>query len=126
VSNAASVAGDTFSPRRGQPRNVMLNFLGDRLLECYLRFNPTAGRHSIAADGDRAQAESGPFFHFLSAAIAPFNRFLIQLPSHYGAKVVSAPELARRALWQRGKSRFGRVRKFDLALFRIPPNSPHN
>jgi hypothetical protein len=126
VSKAASVAIDTLPARRGQSRNVMLDFLGDRLLECYLRFNLTAGRRSIAADSDRAQAEAGPFLDFLFSVIVPLNRFLIQLPAYYGAKVVSAPELARRALRQRGKVRFGRVRKFDLGLFRIPPNSPHN
>jgi hypothetical protein len=58
VSKAAFAAIDKLSARRGQPRNVMLEFLGGRLLACYLRFNLTAGRHSIAADGDRAQAIS--------------------------------------------------------------------
>jgi hypothetical protein len=117
VSKAASVAIGKLTARRGQPPNVMVDFLGDRLLGCYLRFNVTAGRHSVAADGDRAQAEAGPFLEFLSSVIAPLNRFLIQLPASYGAKVVSAPELARRALRIRGRTRIRRVEKFSLPPF---------
>jgi hypothetical protein len=109
VSKAASVAIEKLSPRRGQPRDVMLDFLGDKLLACYLRFSSTAGRHSVAADGDRAQAEAGPFLGFLTVAIAPLNRFLTQLPECYGAKAVSEPDLARRALGRRGKTRIRRV-----------------
>ncbi|WP_029586210.1 hypothetical protein [Bradyrhizobium sp. URHD0069] len=109
VSKAASVALDKLSARRGQPNNIMLDFLEDKLLACYLRFNLSARRRSVAADGDGSQAEAGPFLEFLSSVIAPLNRFLIQLPACYGAKVVSAPELARRALRHRGKSRIGRV-----------------
>lgn len=129
VSKAASVAIDGLEAEpasAGRPHDVMLDFLGDRLLACYLRFNGTAGRRSIAADGERAQAEDGPFLAFLSCVIAPMNRFLIQLPASYGAKVVSAPELARRALRNRGKVRIQRVEKFQLGLFRISPNIPHN
>jgi hypothetical protein len=126
VSEAASVAIDKLSARRGQPNNIMLDFLGDKLLACYLRFNLTAGRRPVAVDGDGSQLEAGPFLEFLSTVIAPLNRFLIQLPACYGAKVVSAPELARRALRRRGKSRIGRIKKFDLGLFRISPNSSHN
>jgi hypothetical protein len=124
VSKAASVAIEKLSPRRGQPRDVMLDFLGDRLLACYLRFNSTAGRHSVAADGDRAQTECGPFFNFLTLVIAPLNRFFVQLPARYGAKAVSEPDLARRALERRGKTRIQRVAKFHLR--RISPNSSHN
>jgi hypothetical protein len=117
VSKAASVAIKKLSARRGQPRDVMLNFLGDKLLACYLRFNSTAGRHSVAADGDRAQTEGGPFFDFLTLVVAPLNRFLVQLPASYGAKVVSEPDLARRALGRRGKTRIRRVEKFTLPPF---------
>jgi hypothetical protein len=117
VSKAASVAIKKLSARRGRPRDVMLDFLGDKLLACYLRFNLTAGRRSIAADGDQAQAESGPLLEVLSSVIAPLNRFLIQLPASYGARVVSAPDLARRALGRRGKTRIRRVKKFTLPPF---------
>jgi hypothetical protein len=117
VSKAASVAIGKLSARRGQPRNVMLDFLGDKLLACYLRFNSTAGRHSIAADGDRAQAEAGPFLEFLTVVIVPLNRFLLQLQASYGAKLVSEPDLARRALRNRGKARIRRVEKFTLPPF---------
>lgn len=105
VSKAASVAIERLEGlvRSGRPRDVMLDYLGDRLLACYLRFNETARRHSIAADGDRAQAEAGPFLEFLTTVVAPLNRFLIQLPPDYGVKVVSAPELARCALRNRAE-----------------------
>lgn len=114
VSKAASVAIDQLSARRGQPRDVMLDFLGDKLLACFLRFNATAGRRSVVIAGDGSQAEAGPFLEFLSLVVAPLNRFLIQLPDRDGTRIVSAPELARRALRRRGKSRIRRVRKFEL------------
>jgi hypothetical protein len=117
VRIAASVAIKKLLPRRGQPRDVVLDFLGEKLLKCFLRFNPTAGRHSVAADGDRAQAEAGPFFEYLSLVIAPLNRFLVQLPTSYGAKTISVPELARRALRRSGKNRIRRVEKFHLHPF---------
>jgi hypothetical protein len=117
VSKAASVAIKKLSPRRGQPRDVMLDLLGDKLLACYLRFNSTAGRHSVAADGDRAQVEGGPFLEFLIVVIAPLNRFLLQLPASHGAKAISAPDLARRALRNRGKTRIRRLEKFTLPPF---------
>lgn len=109
ISKAAAVVIAGLSARRGQPRDVMLDFLGDRLLACYLRFNLVAGRHSVAADSDRAQTEAGPFLEFLTSVIAPLNRFLAQLPASYGAKVALAPGLARRALRNRGKTRIRRV-----------------
>ena len=117
VSQAASIAIEQLSSRRGRPRDVMLDFLGDKLLAIYLRFNSTAGRHSVAADGDVAQAEAGPFLEFLSLVIAPLNGFLIQLPKSYGNKGVSEPDLARRALARRGKNRIRRVEKFTLPPF---------
>jgi hypothetical protein len=126
VRIAASVAIKKLLPRRGQPRDVVLDFLGDKLLRCFLRFNATAGRHSVAADGDRAQAEAGPFFEYLSLVIAPLNRFLVQLPTSYGAKSISVPELARRALRRSGKNRIRRVERFHLHPFSMPPNSSHN
>ena len=126
VRKAVSVAIKKLSPRRGQPRDVMLDFLGDKLLACFRRFNLTAGRHSVAVDGDRAQAEAGPFFDFLTLVIAPLNGFLVQLPASYGAKIISVPELARRALRRNGKNRIPRVEKFHLRLFRRSPNSSHN
>ena len=100
VSKAASVVIRNLeeAAHSGRPRDVMLNYLADSLLTCFLRFNETATRHSIASDGDRAQAEAGPFLDFLTVTIAPLNKFFVQLPPKYGAKVVSAPELARRAL----------------------------
>jgi hypothetical protein len=100
VSKAASVVIRKLekAAHSGRPRDVMLNYLADSLLACFLRFNETATRHSIASDGDRAQAAAGPFLEFLTLIIGPLNKFLVQLPPKYGAKVISAPELARRAL----------------------------
>lgn len=120
VSEAASAAIQSLQglAHAGRPHDVMLDFLADRLLSCYRRFNDTAGRHSIAADGDRAQAEAGPFLEFLSLVIAPLNRFLIQLPESYLAKSISAPALARRALRNPARTRFHRVRKFLMSIFR--------
>ena len=117
VSKAASVAIKKLSPRRGQPRDVMLDLLGDKLLAAYLRFNSTAGRHSVATNGVGAQAEAGPFLGFLSLVIAPLNRFLVQVPKSCGNKSVSEPDLARRALARRGKARIRRVEKFCLPPF---------
>jgi len=97
----------------------MLDYLGNKLLACFLRFNQTATRHSIASDGNRAQAAAGPFLEFLIVVIAPLNRFLVGLPRQYDAKIVSAPELARRALRDRGKTYIQRATKFLLHLFRI-------
>jgi hypothetical protein len=121
VSEAASVAIERLesAAHSGRPHDFMLDYLGDRLLACFLRFNQKATRHSIATDGDRAQAAAGPFLEFLTVVIAPLNRFLVGQPPHYGAKIVSAPELARRALRDRGKTHIQRVRKFLLHLFRI-------
>ena len=89
--------------RSGRPREVMLNYLADNLLACFLRFNETATRHSIASDGDRAQAAAGPFLDFLTLIVEPLNKFLVQLPPNYGAKAISAPELAHRALRNQAK-----------------------
>jgi hypothetical protein len=100
VSKAASMAIKSLeeAARPGRPRDVMLNYLADRLLACFLRFNETATRHSIASDGNRAQAAAGPFLEFLTLIIAPLNKFFVRLRPKYRAKAISAPELARRAL----------------------------
>jgi hypothetical protein len=100
VSEAAATAIRRLEKvaRSGRPRDVMLNYLGNSLLACFLRFNETATRHSIASDEARAQAAAGPFLEFLTLIIGPLNKFFVQLPPKYGAKVISAPELARRAL----------------------------
>jgi len=111
VSQAASVAiqGLEALVRVGRPPDAMLDFLGARLLLCYGRFNESAGRRSIAADGEGTQAEAGPFFEFFDLVIAPLNRFLIQLPPSYGAKAISGSELARRALRSPAKRLFERL-----------------
>lgn len=111
VSHAASVAIQNLQAlvRVGRPPDAMLDFLGARLLLCYGRFNESAGRRSIAADGEGTQAESGPLLEFFDLVIAPLNRFLIQLPPSYGAKAISGSELARRALRTPAKKLFERL-----------------
>jgi hypothetical protein len=100
VSKAASAVIRTLeeAAHSGRPPDVMQDYLADCLLACFLRFNETATRHSIASDGDRAQAAAGPFLDFLTVTLAPLNKFFAQLLPKYGARVVSAQELARRAL----------------------------
>ena len=119
VSKAASVAIDSLQAlaHAGRPHDVMLDFLGDRLLSCYRRFNENGGRHSVAADADGAQAEAGPFLAFLSLVVAPLNHLLIQVPKPVSYKGVSEPDLARRALARYGKTRIRRVEKFTLPPF---------
>jgi hypothetical protein len=58
VSKAASIAirGLEKAAQSGRPRDVMLNYLGNSLLACFLRFNETATRHSIASDGSGASS----------------------------------------------------------------------
>jgi hypothetical protein len=63
VKKAASMAIRSLEEvvRSGRTRDLMLNYLADSLLARFLRFNEAATRHSIASDGDRAQAAAGPF-----------------------------------------------------------------
>ncbi len=83
VSKAASAVIRNLekAAHSGRPRDVMQNCLADRLLACFLRFNETATRHSIASDGDRAQAAAGPFLDFLTVTLAPLNKLFAQLLS---------------------------------------------
>jgi hypothetical protein len=109
----------------GRPRDLMLNYLADSLLARFLRFNDAATRHSIASDGDRAQAAAGPFIEFLTLIIEPLNKFLVQLPPKYGAKVVSGPELARRALRNQAKRLEAGPVDLEKSKRRLP-GFPHN
>jgi hypothetical protein len=109
--------------RRGRRADFMLDYLGDRLLACYLRFNDTATRHSIASDGERAQAEAGPYFEFLKLVVAPLGRFLGAQGLGVGTTPISLPELARRSLQRRGQPLIRRVAKFTCLIG--APNSSH-
>jgi hypothetical protein len=101
VIHAASAAIGKLSAmtQTGRPRDAMLHFLGERLSGCFLRFNITASRHSIAADSENAQAEAGPFLNFLTVVLAPLNLFLS--PGHIDAKPVSPAQVARIGLEER-------------------------
>jgi hypothetical protein len=87
----------------------MLDYLADSLLACFLRFNATATRHSIASDGDRAQAAAGPFLEFLTIIVAPLNEFFVRLLPQYGAKPVSAPGVGAPRPAQPGETAEGRT-----------------
>jgi len=123
VSSAAAAAMKSLqaAAHAGRPHDVMQDFLGGRLLSCYRRFNETAGRHSVAADGDRAQAQGGPFLEFVSSVIAPLNRYLIQLPASHAAKTISSAELAHRALRGPRRTRFQRAIKIFVTIFWTSP-----
>jgi hypothetical protein len=60
VSEAASVAIERLesAAHSGRPHDFMLDYLGDRLLACFLRFNQKATRHSIATDGGSGASSS--------------------------------------------------------------------
>ena len=93
--------------RAGRPCDVLTRALGPRLLDLFLRYNPSAGRHSVwtSIDGKLVQEEAGPFFGFVEAAIKPINDYLIGEPKW---KPVSAARLARYALADRRRSLLAR------------------
>ena len=68
--------------KAGRPCDVLTRALGPRLLDLFLRYNPSAGRHSVWTSIDRklVQEEAGPFFGFVEAAIKPINDYLIGDP----------------------------------------------
>lgn len=85
--------------KAGRPCDVVTRELGPRLLNMFLRYNPSAGRHSVwtSIDGKLVQEESGPFFEFIKAVTEPVNEFLVG----ENWKPVSAGRLARYALAER-------------------------
>ena len=93
--------------RAGRPCDVLTRALGPRLLDLFLRYNPTAGRQSVwtSIDGKLVQEEAGPFFGFVEAAIKPINDYLI---GELKWKPVSAARLARYALAERRRSLLAR------------------
>jgi hypothetical protein len=58
----------------------MTPHLATALLACYLRYRNSAGRQSVltSIDGKLAQMETGPFFEYLKAVLAPLNRYLVE------------------------------------------------
>lgn len=92
----------------GRPEDLVLSFLGDSLLRCYLRFNAVASRHSIAASSDGAQVEAGPFFEFLTIVIGPLNQYFKNLPASVGKKTLSAAQIARVGLKNHASQQAGR------------------
>ena len=86
--------------KAGRPRDIMTRELGPTLLTLFLRYHPSAGRHSVVTsiDGRLAQEEAGPLFNFIKAAIEPLNEYLVE-ELHW--KPLSAARLARYALAER-------------------------
>lgn len=80
---------------KGRPKKVILNILGEKLRDLFLRYNDDATRHSIASDGEVAQIEAGPYFEFCKTVIAALNEFFARLPSSYAAKPISPAQVAR-------------------------------
>jgi hypothetical protein len=86
--------------KAGRPRDILTRELGPALLTLFLRYHPSAGRHSVltSIDGRLAQEEAGPLFNFIKAAIEPLNEYLVE-ELHW--KPLSAARLARYALAER-------------------------
>ena len=82
---------------KGRPKKILLDVLGEKLCDLFLRYNDVATRHSIASDGNVAQMEAGPYFEFCKTVIAPLNEFFASLPQSYDAKPISAAQVARKS-----------------------------
>lgn len=104
-----------FEKRAGRPCDVLTRELGPKLLDFFLRYNPSAGRRSVwtSIDGKLVQEETGPLFKFFSAALVPLNEYLV---NDLGWKPVSAARAARYALAERHRSS-------RLRLMRLERNS---
>jgi hypothetical protein len=83
--------------KMGRPKKLLLDILGEKLCDLFLRYNDVATRHSIASDGKVAQMEAGPYFDFCETVIALLNQFLAGLPRSYEAKPISAAQVARKS-----------------------------
>lgn len=86
--------------KAGRPCDVLTRALGPRLLDMFLRYNSSAGRHSVwtSVDGKLVQEEAGPLFEFNKAVIKPINDYLV---GEQNWKPICAARLARYALAER-------------------------
>jgi len=89
---------------KGRPKKILLDLLGEKLRDLFLRRNDVATRHSIASDGEVAQTEAGPYFEFCETVIASLNEFFASLPQSYEAKPVSAAQVVRKRRIARGSA----------------------
>jgi hypothetical protein len=89
-----------FERKAGRPCDVLTREVGPKLLDMFLRYHPSAGRHSVwtSIDGKLVQEEAGPLFEFFKAALVPLNEFLVD---ELNWKPVSAARAARYALAER-------------------------
>jgi hypothetical protein len=89
--------------KAGRPCDVSTREVGPRLLDLFLRYHPSAGRHSVwtVIDGKLVQQEAGPLFEFFKAALLPLNEYLI---NELNWKPVSAARAARYALAERSRN----------------------
>ena len=97
VSRAASraIVQMQTDARKGRPKKIVLNLLGEKLRDLFLRYNDDATRHSIASDGEFAQVEAGPYFDFCKTVLASLNEFFASLPLAYEVKPISAAQVMR-------------------------------
>jgi hypothetical protein len=101
--------------RAGRPQDVLTREVGPKLLGLFLRFNPSAGRHSVwtSIDGKLVQQEAGPLFDFFKAALVPLNEYLVE---ELGWKPVSAARAARYAFAERRRNLQARQRRSKREL----------
>jgi hypothetical protein len=64
----------------GRPPDPMIVRLGQELIALYLRYHDFGGRHSVVTtvDGKSVQKESGPLLEFVTQAIEPLDRVLVE------------------------------------------------
>ena len=84
----------------GRPSNPMIVALGRDLVALYMRYHDFGGRYSvvITIDGKSVQEESGPLLAFITEAIAPINRVLVE---ELHRKPLSPARVARAGLHAR-------------------------
>jgi hypothetical protein len=82
----------------GRPRDVVLPFLGPKLLAVFLRCNASAGRQSVVMSGDGKQTEAGQLLQFITTIIQPLNQYFV---TELHRRELSASRMARLALAER-------------------------
>lgn len=102
-----------FERKAGRPCDVLTREAAPKLLDLFLRYHSSAGRHSVwtSVDGRLVQQEAGPLFEFFKAALVPLNEYLVK---ELGWKPVSPARAARYALAERRRSLRARLLRGKL------------